>query len=251
MKLISQLNLKIGIFGLGSTGKSVCQALQGIAGLIVAWDDSEKNRIDFSDQFNMNSLVDINDDVWTILDKIIISPGVPPTHPIFLLAKNHNIIISSDIQLFIDENKQSKIIVVTGTNGKSTTTSLIGHILKENNYDYHIGGNVGIPVLKLPFNAKGYILELSSFQLDLLQDFNPDIIVLLNITPDHLDRYGNFESYCASKFRAFNGDGIKIIGIDGSILRDFYFNLRAKFGHKVISISTQSSRYGIVCTPFI
>ncbi|RTK93664.1 MAG: UDP-N-acetylmuramoyl-L-alanine--D-glutamate ligase [Rickettsiales bacterium] len=248
MKLISQAKQKIGIFGLGLTGQSVYEALLNIADLIICWDDSEKNRNAFSDNYNQNDLVDITCKSWLELDKIVISPGVPHIHPIFLLAKNHNILISSDIQLFLEENKNSKIVAITGTNGKSTTTALVGHLLKSNNYDYHVGGNIGVPILQLPVNAQGYILELSSFQLDLLYNFNPDIAVLLNITPDHFDRYANFEAYVASKFKVFNGDGVKIISIDTPILKDFYFNLKAKYDKKVISISTNPSRYGIVCT---
>ena len=251
MKLISQAKQKVGIFGLGLTGQSVYEALLDIADLIICWDDSEQNRNNFSDKYSQNNLLDIICTSWQELDKIVISPGVPHTHPIFLLAKNHNILIYSDIQLFLEENKNSKIVAITGTNGKSTTTALIGHILKSNNYDYHVGGNIGVPILQLPANAKGYILELSSFQLDLLYNFNPDIAVLLNITPDHFDRYANFEDYKASKFRVFNGDGIKIISIDNPILKDFYFGLKAKYGQKVITISTNPSRHGIVCTSYM
>jgi len=247
MKLNSQKGKKIGIFGLGLTGCSAFSALNKVAKTILCWDDLEANRNNFTSQFGSESIKDIAEKDWQALDKVIISPGVPPSHPIFSLIKEHNILISSDIDLFIEENSQSRIIAITGTNGKSTTTALIGHILHKSGLDYHVGGNIGLPVLMLPKGAAGYVLELSSFQIDLLQNFNPFISILLNITQDHLDRYGTFEEYSKSKFRAFEGDGIKIIGIDSDKSQEFYESLKAKGERKLIPITTNSSNNGIIC----
>ena len=248
MKLNSQKGKKIGIFGLGLTGCSAFSALDKVAQTILCWDDLEANRNNFKSQFGSESLKDITEKNWQSLDKVIISPGIPPTHPIFSLIKEYNILISSDIDLFIEENSQSKIIAITGTNGKSTTTALIGHILHKSGLDYHVGGNIGLPVLMLPERAAGYVLELSSFQIDLLENFNPFVSILLNITQDHLDRYGTFEEYSKSKFRAFQGDGIKIIGVDSDKSREFFNHLREKGERKLIPISSSSSsKDGIIC----
>ena len=247
MKLKSQKGKKIGIFGLGLTGRSAFSALDKVAKTILCWDDLEANRNNFISQSGSQSLKDITEKDWQSLDKVIISPGVPQSHSIFLLIKKYNILISSDIDLFIEENPQSKIIAITGTNGKSTTTALIGHILNKAGLDYHVGGNIGLPVLMLPQGAAGYVLELSSFQIDLLENFNPFISILLNITQDHLDRYGTFEEYSKSKFRAFQGDGIKIIGIDSDKSREFYNHLREEGERKLIPISSSSSNDGIIC----
>lgn len=247
IKLKSQQGKKIGIFGLGLTGCSAFSALDEIAQTILCWDDSQVNRDKFISQFGSSPLMDITEKAWQSLDKIIISPGVPPGHGIYSLIKQHNILISSDIELFIEENPKSKIIAITGTNGKSTTTALIGHILHESGLDYHFGGNIGLPVLMLPQKAEGYVLELSSFQIDLLHNFNPFISILLNITEDHLDRYGTFEEYSKSKFRAFEGGGIKIIGIDSDKSQEFYKSLRRKGERKLIPITTNSSDEGVSC----
>ncbi len=248
MKLNHQKGKKIGIFGLGLTGCSAFSALNEVTKTILCWDDSEVNRNKFISQFGSESLSDITDQAWQFLDKVVISPGVPPSHAIFSLIRKHNLLISSDIELLIEENPQSKIVVITGTNGKSTTTALIGHILHKAGFDYHVGGNIGLPVLMLPEKAVGYVLELSSFQIDLIQNFNRFFIsILLNITQDHLDRYGTFEEYSKAKFRAFQGNGIKIIGIDSDKSREFYAHLKKKGERKLIPISTGSSHDGISC----
>ncbi|MFK7973409.1 MAG: UDP-N-acetylmuramoyl-L-alanine--D-glutamate ligase [Rickettsiaceae bacterium] len=247
MKLISQQGKKIGVIGLGITGNSVFDALQNIASTIVCWDDSEANRIKFKALYGDSYLHNIDHNIWLNLDKIVVSPGIPNSHPIFAFIKKHNLLISSDIQLFLEENINSKIIAITGTNGKSTTTSLISHILKANSLNYFLGGNIGNPVLTLPAHANGYVLELSSFQIELLPDFNPDIVVLLNITPDHLDRHGNFIEYCRVKAKALKGEGIKIIGIDSLGSKERYLNLKDAGDTKLIPISTYVDYSGVSC----
>ena len=249
MILNSQAGKKIGILGLGRTGESVFTALNNIAQEIICSDDSELTKANFATKYNA-VIADISDPRWLGLDRIIVSPGIANSHKIFSFARDNNIEISSDIGLFLEENPNSRIVAVTGTNGKSTTVSLIGHILEQNNINHKIGGNIGLPVLNLPANAEIYVLELSSFQLDLLNNFNPDISVLLNITPDHLDRYDSYETYCKSKFRAFEGDGIKIIGIESEKSREFFFHLKSLGDRKIIPISSNSNRYGISCTPY-
>lgn len=237
MKLYKQKGKKIGIIGLGSTGISVFEAAQDIVYSVICWDDSAMGRDSFSKKYNICHIKEIQDKEWLDLDLIVISPGIASNHPAFLLAKEHNIAISSDIGLFLEENKNSKIIAITGTNGKSTTTALIGHIFKENGYDYHIGGNIGLPCLNLPANAEGYVLELSSFQLDLLDNFNPDIAILLNVTPDHLDRYKNVEEYYKAKMKIFQNTGFKIISTTTIALIQLYANSKKHDTNKLIEFS--------------
>ncbi len=238
-------NKKIGIFGLGVTGESIYLEISTQTNDIICWDDSEQNRLNFKAQ---NALFDLSDKKWLSLDIIFISPGIPSNHAVFLLAKEHNLLISSDIELFLHANPNSKIIVITGTNGKSTTTALVGHILNNSGYDFPIGGNIGLPVLSLPQNKMGYVLELSSFQLDLIQFFNPTISVLLNITPDHLDRHGTFEEYCKAKMRALRGDGLKIINIDNKTSKEIYEVLTRNGEKKIIAISTHKQKNTISCS---
>jgi UDP-N-acetylmuramoylalanine--D-glutamate ligase len=237
-------NLKIGIFGLGISGISSLEYLKDKAKKIICWDDSDANRAKIEEKF----LAPISDPKWQELDMIVMSPGVPESHDIYSLATKHNILISSDIEIFLQANLGAKIIVITGTNGKSTTTALIGHILRENNLDYHIGGNIGLPVLSLPQEAKGYVLELSSFQLNLLKSINPTIAILLNITPDHLDRHKTFEEYCRIKEIAVSGDGLKIIGVDSEASKDIYEKLRKTGEKKLIPIDSKLRQNGISCT---
>ncbi len=237
--MYSLKNKKIGIFGLGITGVSIYSDIVHHTNEIICWDDSEKNRTNFQDQ---KTLFDLSNERWKSIDTVFISPGVPNNHQIFLLAKQYNILISSDIELFLHHNLHSKIIAITGTNGKSTTTALIGHILNNCGYDFPIGGNIGMPVLSLPKNKTGYVLELSSFQLDLISFFNPTISVLLNITPDHLDRHGTFDEYCKAKMRALRGDGIKIIGIDTDASKEIYDTLAHSGEKNIIAISTSKKK---------
>tara|TARA_B110000503_G_scaffold17500_1_gene25449 strand:+ start:2612 stop:3922 length:1311 start_codon:yes stop_codon:yes gene_type:complete len=233
-------NKKIGIFGLGISGISSFNFLEKQENTIICWDDSETNR----NKFKQKYLFPLSDPVWQNLDKIIISPGIPNSHAIFLLALKYNILISSDIEVFLETNYDSEIIIITGTNGKSTVTSLIGHILTENKLDYHIGGNIGLPVLSLPQHAKGYILELSSFQLDLLHSINPTIAVLLNLTPDHLDRHKTYSAYCKAKEKALLGDGLKIIGTNSKDSKNLYDKMFKSSEKNLIPINLPS---GICC----
>lgn len=139
--------------------------------------------------------------------QIIVSPGIPLTTPIIKKLREHKIELMSEIEFgFRIKHPATKIIAVTGSNGKSTTVSLIYHILNELNVKVALGGNIGIAFTSLPLEKYVYdyiILELSSFQLDLVHDFRPDIAVLLNITPDHLNRYDSFDHYSLAKFNIF------------------------------------------------
>ena len=203
--LTKQAGKKVGIFGLGKTGISVCKALEKHA-QIICFDDSEKNRENFLQIMTKDTLLSLASDEWKELGLIIVSPGVPPSHPIFMIAKENNIPVKGDIELMMEEFPEANYIGITGTNGKSTTVKMIAHILTELNIPNQYGGNIGIPCLELtpPKKDENIILELSSYQLDLIQRSRLNIAAILNITPDHIDRYGSIARYIKSKKQIFH-----------------------------------------------
>ena len=145
----------------------------------------------------------------TQFDSLVVTPGLPLNrHPIAQRARDAGVEIIGDIELFArarPELPPHKVVGITGTNGKSTTTALVHHILKTAGVPTTMGGNIGLPILAQDPLPEGgvYVLELSSYQIDLTQSLDCDVAVLLNITPDHLDRYESFEAYAASKARLF------------------------------------------------
>jgi UDP-N-acetylmuramoylalanine--D-glutamate ligase len=157
-------------------------------------------------------------------------------------AREAGVEIIGDIELLGRARPQACYVGITGTNGKSTTTALIGHILAEAGRPVEIGGNLGTPALSLePLGADGiYVLEASSFQLDLIETLAFDVAVLLNITPDHLDRHGDMDGYIAAKKRIFarqGEDATAVIGVDDAICRDIAEELRCAGKARVVPIS--------------
>jgi UDP-N-acetylmuramoylalanine--D-glutamate ligase len=200
---------RVAMFGLARSGISCALALQAGGATVFAWDDSEpaqeKARGDGVSVTNLHT-VDFHS-----LQTLVLSPGVPLTHPephwTVVKAKAAGIEVIGDTEVFARQVQDtgSKIIAITGTNGKSTTTALIGHVLKHAGLDVDVGGNIGNAVFNLRSPARGrhYVLELSSFQIDLMPGLAPDVGILTNITPDHLDRHGTMENYADVKARMF------------------------------------------------
>jgi UDP-N-acetylmuramoylalanine--D-glutamate ligase len=157
-------------------------------------------------------------------DSLVVTPGLPLNrHPIAARARDAGVEIIGDIELFArarPELPPHKVVGITGTNGKSTTTALIHHILKTAGVPTAMGGNIGLPILAQDPLPEGgvYVLELSSYQIDLTQSLDCDVAVLLNITPDHLDRYDDFEAYAASKLRLFEMQSEKNLNFVGASL---------------------------------
>ncbi len=213
------------MFGLARSGISCALALQEGGATVFAWDDSEpaqdKARADGVHVTNLHT-VD-----FKTLNALVLSPGVPLTHPephwTVVKAKAAGVEIIGDTEVFAREVQDSgaKIIAITGTNGKSTTTALIGHVLKHAGLDVDVGGNIGNAVFNLrsPIRGRHYVLELSSFQIDLMPGLSPDIGILTNLTADHLDRHGTMQHYADVKSRMFakQRDGqTALVGVDDS-----------------------------------
>lgn len=192
-----------GIFGLARSGIAAMAGLNASGATTLCWDDSEAARDAFA-----GPLTDLHEMDLSTLDALVVSPGVPHSAPIFARAIAAGIPVIGDIELFAQARAAlpaSKVIGITGTNGKSTTTALIHHILTAASYAARMGGNIGLPILsQMPLPENGiYVLELSSYQLDLTFSLDCEVAILLNITPDHLDRHGSMANYVAAKARLF------------------------------------------------
>ncbi len=212
---------KVGILGLGITGEASFQFFKKANIDVVVWDDNKVSRENFLAKHPDAKISIYTEEVWENCSHVIVSPGIslylPSIHPLVNIAKKHDIKITSDIEVFYQLAKDKKFIGITGTNGKSTTSAMVQHILKASNKNSILGGNIGVPILSLDLNADFYVIELSSYQLELLQDFRASVAVLLNITPDHLDRYGSMDKYMEAKKRIFlnqTKNDYAIIGVD-------------------------------------
>ncbi|MGE0409916.1 MAG: UDP-N-acetylmuramoyl-L-alanine--D-glutamate ligase [Amphiplicatus sp.] len=245
---------KIGVFGLGATGVAAADALVASGAEVFAWDESPSAR---EKTANTEYRAEHPKEwPWKELQSVVLSPGVPLTHPkphaIVRKAVAENIEVIGDIELFaralaaLAPAARPKVVAVTGSNGKSTTTALIGHILKEAGFDAPVGGNIGRPVLSLsePAPETVYVLELSSFQLDLAATFRADIAVMLNLSPDHLDRHGDMAGYVAAKRRIFlnqTPEDAAIIGVDDAPSQSLCAELSAAHASRVIPVSAEGS----------
>ncbi|MCK9328679.1 MAG: UDP-N-acetylmuramoyl-L-alanine--D-glutamate ligase [Candidatus Cloacimonetes bacterium] len=208
-------NLNVGIIGIARSGIAVAKKLKNLKANVFLSDSNvaekiKNNYICFNEKYSFNKFNEEfeveygqNSDKLLAMDLLIVSPGVPLTAPVIVKAKEKGLAIWSEIEFaYRLTNKKTKIIAVTGSNGKSTTVSLINHILLDNGYDSVLAGNIGYAYSGFDIENRHdfIVLELSSFQLDLIDSFKPDVAVLLNITPDHLNRYNTFEDYALSKF---------------------------------------------------
>ena len=212
-----------GVYGLARSGRAVAAALAASGAQVQAWDDGEAARDAYDGE-----LTDLHAANLARLDALIVSPGVPHDVPLFVAAKAAGIPVIGDIELFAlarAELPPHRVVGITGTNGKSTTTALIHHILEVADVPATMGGNIGLPILaQEPLPEGGvYVLELSSFQLELTYSLVCEVAVLLNITPDHLDRHGTVEAYASAKARLFHMQvpGLcAVCGVDDQLSRD-------------------------------
>ena len=242
----------VAVFGLGRTGLSAAKALAAGGARVHAWDDNEKTR-EKAEAAGV-TLSDINKRDWQTFAALVLSPGVPykfpQPHRIVRMAEMTGVPVVGDMELFaravqaLPERGRPKVVGITGTNGKSTTTALIGHILKQAGRDARVGGNIGKGVLDMaPLNANSvYVLELSSYQLDLVKSLHCDVGVFLNLSPDHLDRHGGIDGYVAAKKRLFLNQTSRdyaIVGVDDLQSQALSMTLSAKANARVIQVSSE------------
>ncbi|MGQ0457051.1 MAG: UDP-N-acetylmuramoyl-L-alanine--D-glutamate ligase [Hyphomicrobium sp.] len=212
----------VAVFGLGASGAATAASLLAGGADVAAWDDSDSGRA--AAAASGLPLVDLASCDWSRFSSLVLAPGVPLTHPdphwTVRQARAAGVEIIGDIEIFARERAAicpvAPWIAVTGTNGKSTTTALIAHILRTAGKDVQMGGNIGRAVLTLDPPAPGrfHVVELSSFQIDLTPTLHPTIGVMLNVTPDHLDRHGTIENYAAIKERLVEGSDIAAVDVD-------------------------------------
>ena len=249
--LSSHSGRTIALMGLGKSGLATARRLRDAGAKVLAWDDSEIARQNAADAgIPISNLMCEN---WAEIDYLILSPGIPHTHPkphaAATAAKKAGKKIIGDIELMIRANNKARVVAITGTNGKSTTTALIGHILKSAGIETGIGGNLGTPALDLPsLNTNGvYVLELSSYQLELTPSLCPQVAILLNISPDHLERHGGLEGYINAKsliFRNQSADDTTLIGIDEVIGKNLYDDVIASNEQQAIPFSGYQQAQG-------
>jgi UDP-N-acetylmuramoylalanine--D-glutamate ligase len=234
------------VYGLARSGLAAVEALLASGARVTAWDDrllpgegrdpEQREPLD-PGLPRGTEIANLNKTGLSQFDSLVVTPGLPLNrHPIAQRARDAGVEIIGDIELFArarPELPPHKVVGITGTNGKSTTTALVHHILKTAGAPTTMGGNIGLPILaEDPLPEGGvYVLELSSYQIDLTQSLDCDVAVLLNITPDHLDRYESFEAYAASKARLFQmqsaKNGMAVIVGEDEFSRRLYNNLRA------------------------
>jgi UDP-N-acetylmuramoylalanine--D-glutamate ligase len=244
---------KVALFGLGGSGLSTARALVAGGAEVAAWDDNEKSR----ERARAAGItpVDLARADWRDYAALILTPGAPLTHPephwTVALARNAGIEIIGDIELFCRERARlaprSPFVAITGSNGKSTTTALIAHILREAGRATQMGGNIGVPILELepPSQECIHVVECSSFQIDLAPSLDPSIGALLNVTPDHLDRHGSIANYAAIKERLVARADVALIGVDDELCRAIASRLRASQARsgrpRVVAISARAA----------
>ncbi len=213
---------RVAVFGLGGSGLATCEALLAGGANVTAWDDGEAGR----EKARAKSipLGDLRKEDFAAFDALVLAPGVPLTHPAphwsVTKAKAAGIPVIGDVELFCRERAAiapgAPFIAITGTNGKSTTTALIAHVLREAGRDVQMGGNIGTAILSLepPASGRVHVVEMSSFQIDLTPSLHPSVGVLLNVTPDHLDRHGTMENYAGIKERLVAGADRAVIAVE-------------------------------------
>ncbi|TVR10668.1 MAG: UDP-N-acetylmuramoyl-L-alanine--D-glutamate ligase [Salinarimonadaceae bacterium] len=235
----------VALFGLGGSGLATAKALKFGGANVFAWDDSPE-RVAAAASEGVGT-EDLREADFSRFAALILSPGVPLTHPephwSATKARDAGVEIIGDIELFCRERAKiapdAPFIAVTGTNGKSTTTALLAHILREAGRDVQLGGNIGPAILSLepPSPDRVHVVEVSTFQIDLAPSIDPSIGLLLNLSPDHLDRHGTMENYAAIKERLVARSKLALIGVDDAWCDDIGRRLSQVEGSDVYPVS--------------
>lgn len=244
MILIPQAQGKTyGVVGLGKSGRATVASLLASGASVIAWDDGEAGRASAQKEFPAITIKPVAEWDFSALASLVMSPGIFLTHPAVIAAEKAGVEVIGDIELLYRAQPDATYVCITGTNGKSTTTTLIAHILKACGKRVEVGGNLGTPALALaPLDMDGiYVLELSSYQLDLVRTPHFDVSVLLNISPDHLDHHGSMDNYIAAKMHIFDRmdmDDVAVIGVDDAESARIADALK---GPRVVKISSRDA----------
>ncbi len=240
------------VLGLGRSGLAAARGLYRGGAEVWAWDDNEESRARAAEEEGIK-IVDLATIDWREATSLILSPGIPHTHPqphpVVHMAREAGCEIIGDVELLARTQRDAAYVGITGTNGKSTTTALIGHIFQTSGRDAEIGGNLGMPACALePLGPEGtYILEMSSYQLELTFSITFDVGVLLNISADHLDRHGGMDGYIAAKRQIFHRQTkprTAVIGVDDDFCRRIYEELYEADEQLVVGISAKERVHG-------
>jgi UDP-N-acetylmuramoylalanine--D-glutamate ligase len=240
---------RVAVFGLGTSGIATAKALVDGGADVVCSDDSAAG-VEAAAAAGLKT-ADLKDANWAVFTALVLAPGVPLTHPAphwtVRAARLAGVDVIGDLELFCRERRLQNfdvpLVCITGTNGKSTTTALTAHLLKETGRDTEVGGNIGTAMLSLGEFKPGrhYVIECSSYQIDLAPSLDASVGVLLNVTPDHLDRHGTIENYAAVKAQLVLGADRAVIGVDDKYCRAIAEKLIATKGAgKVLRISTRA-----------
>ena len=240
---------KIAIFGLGASGLASASALLAGGADVIGWDD-DADIVAKATGAGIPT-ADLRHADWSRIAALVLAPGAPFTHPAphwsVGLAQAAAVEVIGDIELFCRERRRNApntpFVAITGTNGKSTTTALVAHLLASTGYDAQVGGNIGIPILSLepPRTGRVHVIEASSYQIDLAPSLDPSVGILLNVTEDHLDRHGTLANYAAVKERLVAGvqaDGTAIVGVDDNWCQAAADRIE-RAGRKVVRVSVR------------
>jgi UDP-N-acetylmuramoylalanine--D-glutamate ligase len=234
----------VALFGLGGSGLATAEALAAGGAHLRVWDDAEAARAEAAKRGL--EVVPLADVTWREVEALVLAPGVPLTHPephwTVRMARSAYVPVIGDVELFARQRRlacpTAPFVAITGTNGKSTTTALIDHLLRSAGRDSQMGGNIGRAVLSLePLDpSRTYVVECSSFQIDLAPGLDPTVGILTNLSEDHLDRHGTMANYAAIKERLVEAAGTAVIGVDDPLSAEIADRIEAE-SHVVVRIS--------------
>ena len=240
----------VAVFGLGGSGLASCHALKAGGAEVIAGDDGVDRLVEAA-QAGFTT-ADLRKVSWANFAALVLTPGAPLTHPAphwsVLAAREAGVEVIGDIELFCRERRRhapdAPFVAITGTNGKSTTTALIAHLMRFAGYDTQMGGNIGTAILSLepPRMGRVHVIEMSSYQIDLAPSLDPSVGILLNISEDHIDRHGTLEHYAAVKERLVAGvqkQGTAIVGVDDGWSRNTADRIE-QAGRRVVRISVKN-----------
>jgi UDP-N-acetylmuramoylalanine--D-glutamate ligase len=239
----------VAVFGLGGSGLASCHALKAGGAEVIAGDDGADNLAKAAQAGFITA--DLRKVSWADFAALVLTPGAPLTHPAphwsVLAAREAGVEVIGDIELFCRERRRhtpdAPFVAITGTNGKSTTTALVAHLMREAGHDVQMGGNIGTAILSLepPRAGRVHVIEMSSYQIDLAPSLDPTVGILLNVSEDHIDRHGTLEHYAAVKERlvaSVQPQGTAIVGVDDGWCRAIADRLEQS-GERVVRVSVK------------